>query len=247
MKITFLGTNGWYDTDTGNTICTLIDAGHCYIVLDAGNGFYKLDKYATEKKPIYLYLSHFHLDHIIGLHTLLKFNFTQGLYIFGQKGIKKHLKAIMKKPYTASLSELPFKTEILEIPGAGKKIPFNFTSLPLKHSAPCYGIRLEMQNRVISYCPDTGYCENAVKLSMGSDLLIAECAQKSGREDENWPHLNPKTAAQIASEANAKKLVLVHFSANDYLTMEERENAGKESMQYFPDTIAAKDNMILEI
>jgi ribonuclease BN (tRNA processing enzyme) len=24
MKIVFLGTNGWYDTSTGNTICTLL-------------------------------------------------------------------------------------------------------------------------------------------------------------------------------------------------------------------------------
>ena len=88
MKIIFLGTNGWYDTKTGNTICTLIDAKDYFIVLDAGNGFHKLDRYFNKEKPIYLFLSHFHLDHIIGLHILDKFVFKQGISIYGQKGTK---------------------------------------------------------------------------------------------------------------------------------------------------------------
>ena len=65
-KIIFLGTNGWYDTDTGNTICILIDSPLFTIILDAGNGIAKLDRYADFNKPAYLFLSHFHLDHIAG-------------------------------------------------------------------------------------------------------------------------------------------------------------------------------------
>jgi len=41
MKITFLGTNGWYDTDCGNTICTLLETTKAYILLDAGMVFIK--------------------------------------------------------------------------------------------------------------------------------------------------------------------------------------------------------------
>ncbi len=74
MKITFLGTNGWYDTSTGNTICILVETDKYNIVLDAGNGLYKIDRYISSEKPVYLFLSHFHLDHIIGLHILGKFN-----------------------------------------------------------------------------------------------------------------------------------------------------------------------------
>ena len=35
MKITFLGTNGWYDTKTGNTICTLIETKDYFIILQS--------------------------------------------------------------------------------------------------------------------------------------------------------------------------------------------------------------------
>ena len=34
MDIIFLGTNGWYDSPTGNTICTLINSDRCHILLD---------------------------------------------------------------------------------------------------------------------------------------------------------------------------------------------------------------------
>jgi len=43
MDIIFLGTNGWYDSPTGSTICTLINSQSYHILLDAGNGLYKAD------------------------------------------------------------------------------------------------------------------------------------------------------------------------------------------------------------
>ena len=73
MKITFLGTNGWYATQTGNTICTLIETEKYNLVLDAGNGIYKLEKYLDFKKPVFLFISHLHIDHIEGLHILSHF------------------------------------------------------------------------------------------------------------------------------------------------------------------------------
>ena len=63
MKIHFLGTNGWHTTETGDTLCTLIETENEYIVLDAGNAIRKLDKF--EDKPVFLFLSHFHIDHFL--------------------------------------------------------------------------------------------------------------------------------------------------------------------------------------
>ena len=100
IKVIFLGTNGWYDTKTGNTICTLIETEDYFIILDAGNGLHKIDQYitSTSKKPIYLFLSHFHLDHIVGLHILSKFNFSQGIRTYGQMGTKNILVSQQFKP-----------------------------------------------------------------------------------------------------------------------------------------------------
>lgn len=247
MKIIFLGTNGWYDTKTGNTICTLIDAKDYFVVLDAGSGFHKLDKYINKEKPVYLFLSHFHLDHIIGLHILNKFAFKRGISVYGQKYTKNILKKIVNKPFTMPFEELPFDANIYEIPEKASKLPFLAKSKPLIHSSICFGYRFEIKNKIITYCSDTGFCQNAVELAKNADLFIAECSYKTYQHGKNWSHLSPKDAAEIAKEAKVKRLVLTHFDANIYRTLKERKNAQKIAKTIFKNTISAVDNMKIEI
>ncbi len=247
MKIAFLGTNGWYDTKTGNTVSALVDTKKYYIVLDAGNGIHKLDKYLTKPKPVYIFLSHFHLDHIEGLHTLLKFNFKKGLTICAPKNAKKILNSILKQPFTVSLNKLPYKNSVFEIPRDISKLPFECKALPLKHSSPVLGYRFKIDGKIISYCTDTGYCPNTVKLAEGADLLISECSYKSGEEKADWPHLNPESAALLAKKANVKKLVLTHFAADKYLIMQDRVKAEKIAKKTFKNSFAAKDGTIIKL
>ncbi|MFA6549684.1 MAG: ribonuclease Z, partial [Candidatus Margulisiibacteriota bacterium] len=229
IKITFLGTNGWYDTETGNTLCILIETENEYVVLDAGNGIYKLDRYITTDKPIYLFLSHFHLDHIIGLHILDKFKFKQGMHICYKKGQGKLLRFIMSQNFTLPLKKLPTKTDLIEIEKENKLLPFLEFARPLCHPVPCLGLRFKFGTKVIAFIPDTGPCANAIELSRGADLLIAECAMKVGQGSAAWPHLDPVTAAKIAKESNAKKMVLVHFDAFIYKTIKERNTAQQQA------------------
>jgi ribonuclease BN (tRNA processing enzyme) len=108
MKVTFLGTNGWYDTLTGNTCSILIQSKEYDIILDAGNGLAKADQYITQEKPAYLFISHFHIDHIVGLHTLVKFKFSRGLVICGQVGTTGVLNTFVAEPFTVPFAQLPF-------------------------------------------------------------------------------------------------------------------------------------------
>lgn len=246
MEIIFLGTNGWYDTDTGNTICTLINTNKYHIILDAGNGIYKVDKYIQDDLPVYLFLSHFHLDHIEGLHILNKFRFKKGLRIYGQKGTKNALETIVNEPFTVPLSKLPFPIDICELSEGQYKIPFPLECRFLVHASPCLGYRFELDGRIIAYSPDTGVCENAVKLAKDADLLIAECSHKPGEESPQWPHLNPEEAAEIARQARAKRLALTHFDSGRYTTIQERQDAVR-SVTDFEGIIVANDSFILRL
>ena len=116
----------------------------------------------------------------------------------------------------------------------------------MQHSVPTIGFRISIENKIIAYCPDTGYCDNAVTLAKGAELLIAECAFRPGEESEHWPHLNPETAAKIALEAQAKQLALIHFDAYRYPTMESRQKAQEAAQAIFPNTVAATDEQIIE-
>jgi len=253
ITVRFLGTNGWYDTSTGNTICILIETPKEYVVLDAGNGIYKLDQYIgrtmnnePRTKPIHLFLSHFHLDHIEGLHILAKFRFKQGMTIYVQKGGKRLLMQIVKQPFTMAFKDLKTKVTIKEF-NYSKSPKFLEQALKLKHISPCYGFRFNFEGKVISYVPDTGLCQNAYRLAQGADLLIAECAFKAGQNSNKWPHLNPETAAQLAKKARVKKLVLVHFDAEVYKTTRERKEAGKQARKVFRNLATASDGHKIRI
>jgi ribonuclease BN (tRNA processing enzyme) len=249
MKVVFLGTNGWYDTETGNTVCTLIETENYFIILDAGNGIYKIDRYIKNesKKQINLFISHFHIDHISGLHILNKFRFNQGMKIYGQAGTKDTLNGIINTPYTIPFSRLQFKVDFDDLSEGTYNLPFSVECGFLHHSSPCMGYRFEIEGKIIAYCPDTGVCENAIMLARNADLLIAECSFKSGQSNAQWPHLNPEDAAQIAKNANAKKLALIHFDANIYRTIKERKKAETIGKKIFPNTFAAIDNMQIQL
>lgn len=247
MKAIFLGTNGWFETETGNTLCILIKTEKYDIVFDAGSGFFKLDKYIDGTKPVYLLLSHFHMDHISGLHGLSKVNCRNGLFIVGQKGTSEVINHLINKPFTVPLNELKYNTELLELPVDKYKIPFELEFLSLLHSDPCLGYRITIDGFTTAFCTDTGYCENAVKLGRNADLLITECAFLPGEENHDWPHLNPETAARIALEAGAKRLVLTHFDAARYVSLQMRREAEIVAQRVFPYVIAAEDLMNLEI
>jgi ribonuclease BN (tRNA processing enzyme) len=246
IKVIFLGTNGWYDSPTGNTVCILIETDEASILLDAGNGLYKADRYIGPDKPVHLFISHTHLDHIIGLHILNKFEFKQGLTIHTQPGTRAALQTMFSSTYSLPFANLGYPVVIEEQEGLYKNQSFAVQTAKMDHSVPTIGFRISIENKIIAYCPDTGYCDNAVKLAQEADLLIAECAFRPGEESEHWPHLNPETAARIAVEAQAKKLALIHFDAFRYPTMESRQKAQGTAQAIFKNTVATTDEKSIQ-
>ncbi|MEW6100816.1 MAG: ribonuclease Z [Candidatus Omnitrophota bacterium] len=240
MKIIFLGTNGWYDTDTGNTLCVLIETHSEFIVLDAGNGIYKLDKYIKSGKPIFLFISHMHLDHLIGLHVLNKFNFKQGINIFGPPGTRKSLSLLINKPFSLRIKQLVTKIKINDL-NKGTRLPLDMQFRKLRHTALCYGYRFNLEGKIITFCTDTGLCPNLFKLAEGADLFIAECSLRPGQVNEEWPHLNPQMAAAAASKAKVKRLALVHFDAALFTDFHMRKSAEKHAKTAFKNTFSALD------
>jgi len=249
MKVVFLGTNGWYDTATGNTICILLQTARYDLLLDAGNGLAKADRYGVGEngRPVFLFLSHFHLDHVAGLHTLAKFSFPGGFTICGPAGARAILAMLVNQPFTLPLADLPYPAIVRELPAEQGALPFPVTALPLRHASLTLGFRLTLDGLTVSYCPDTGYCANAVALAREADLLIAECAYRRGQGSEDWPHLNPETAAQIAAEARAQRLALVHFDARIYPELELRREAEQDARAIFPAAFATVDDLEISL
>lgn len=247
MKIFFLGTNGWYNNENGNTSCILIQTSGGFIILDAGDGLHKIDRYVAPPAPVHLFLSHFHIDHISGLHVLNKFNFTQGLSIYGPPGTERALGAVIEAPFTIPLRDLRYPVTVRELEEGRHRLPFDLACRPLRHSALCFGYRISADGKTVAYCPDTGYCGAAVDLAKGADLCITDCSYAPSQQNEKWPHLNPEQAAGIAREAGAEMLALVHFDASIYTTLAARGEAERSARKTFENTVAATDDMVIEL
>jgi ribonuclease BN (tRNA processing enzyme) len=247
MQVTFLGTNGWFDTPAGNTCSALVQSEEYDIIFDAGNGIAKADRYISQKKPVYLFISHLHIDHIAGLHTLVKFRLKKGLHICTQKGSVEDLNAFVREPFTVPFSGLPYKADIIELDEGRHELPFTIECLPLIHPAPCFGYRLELEGKVITYCTDTGACDNAITRGRNADLLITECGLKPGEESPGWPHLNPDTAIAIARQAKARRLALMHFGAEVYKTVDERLALKQRYEKEWPSLIVTTYELSIQV
>jgi len=243
MKLHFLGTSGWYDTRLGNTLSVLLDTDQAYIVFDAGGGFYKLDRYIKDNKPVIVLLSHFHLDHVIGLHALAKFNFNQGIQVFGPPGIKRLFNEIINSPYSMPVNKVRTKLLINEFSN-NLDLPVSIKYRKLRHVSVCYGYRVFAENKAIVFCTDTGPCRNLDLLAREADILITESSLPPGKIDNHWPHLNPQQAARIAKKAKVKKLFLAHFDSGVYLTSRDRLSAQSAARKIFKPTLAAKDGLV---
>ncbi len=243
MKIYFLGTNGWYSTPTGDTPCILIDSKEGYIIFDAGSGIYKVDQYIKGNKPIYLFISHFHLDHVSGVHVFSKFEYSQGIDIYMAKGRRKDFETLVNAPYTNPKARI----RIHELTEGKNNVGFPIEVFKMRHNNEDHGFRLNLEGKTIVYSGDTGICPNSKLLAQNADILIHECSYIKAPEPETWGHVDPVLAATLAKEAQVKQLILTHFDASKYDNLEKRDWAEKEAKKIFSNTIAAKDGLPIEL
>ncbi|CAM4285137.1 ribonuclease Z [Paenibacillus alkaliterrae] len=101
--------------------------------------------------------------------------------------------------------------------------------------------------RVVTVLGDTKPCGNAVKLAKDADLLVHEATFAAGLEEKahEFGHCTTIDAAETAAKANAKRLVMTHFSGRygneDLIRLEE------EAAERFTAVTAATDFMMIEI
>ena len=91
----------------------------------------------------------------------------------------------------------------------------------------------------ISVVIDTRVCPEAVDIAKNATVFLCESTYLESERDlaHNHYHLTAKQAAEIAKKAEAKQLILTHFSAR-YQSLKPFED---EARAVFPNTYAADD------
>ncbi|MEB3326608.1 MAG: ribonuclease Z [Synechococcus sp.] len=100
------------------------------------------------------------------------------------------------------------------------------------------------------YCTDTVFCEAAVELAAGADLLIHEAtfSHSEAALAHQRQHSTSTMAAQTALEAGVKQLVLTHLSPR-YMPGNSMapDDLLAEARSIFANTLVAKDFLSLDI
>jgi len=101
------------------------------------------------------------------------------------------------------------------------------------------------KGKKITYITDTTAVKNCYEIAKDADLLICESTFASDMEKKAHErgHMTAKEAAQIASKANVKKLILTHFSTR----YKETSLLEEDARNIFDNTLCAYDGMKVKI
>ncbi|MFN9176403.1 MAG: MBL fold metallo-hydrolase, partial [Synechocystis sp.] len=104
--------------------------------------------------------------------------------------------------------------------------------------------------RTFVYCTDTVFCEGAIALAQGADLLVHEAtfAHQDAQMAFDRLHSTSTMAAQVALLAQVKQLIMTHFSPR-YApgNVLQLDNLLAEAQAIFPNTRLARDFLTVEI
>jgi ribonuclease Z len=267
MNLILLGTNGYHPNERRHTPCLLLP--ECGVMLDAGTGVYRAAEYLTAPQ-LDIFLSHGHLDHVIGLTYLFSLVQVHPMLRIVVHGLPEILAAIEEHLFNKVLfpTRPPFEYCALEgdspnfrghrcaarvvengtvplsvaLAGGGR-----LTYFPLKHRGGSIGFRLDWPGHSMAYVTDTMACPDAeyIERIRGVDLLVHECyfPDAEAKMALKLGHSHTTPVAQLARLAGVKRLALVHFNPLSTTV----DPVGLDVAQaIFPNTILGEDRMELE-
>jgi len=263
----------------GNTTCVTIEIDGQLIIFDAGSGIRELGDYLVGssdeqvkkwgfgqgKGHAYMFFTHTHWDHVQG------FPFFKPIHIPGNIFDIYHIhdyvpdaliqqmhQRFFPKQFDQLGSTLNFhqlnEDEQINVAGAG------ITNMELRHPGKAYAYRVVADNAIailatdaeyksLDYVSTAKYCNfyaNADVLIFDSMFSVRESFVK-----EDWGHSSALIGADIAKEANVKRLCLFHHDpiSGDEEIMQIR----RETQEYLgegenvPEVIVAREGLAIDL
>ena len=229
MTIHILGSAGWIP-GTDETSCIMVENKGELFILDAGTGVSNIRRYThiLEKyDTVHLLLSHYHLDHMIGLIYIDPFIRDKRFRIYGPgrmaypETTDYYLHAFLREEFfSRSIDAFTPDVEIMDFPGESFFIgDTRITVTEQTHSAPSF--RITLDDRLI-YATDTVFRAQAWK-GVSADILFHECWEyaESGH-DRHTSLLQLKDQLPLSSFG---RICLIHhnpdWTEDDYRKIRE--------------------------
>jgi ribonuclease BN (tRNA processing enzyme) len=203
-------------TDERETSCTLVRDGDVALLLDAGTGVRRL---VTDPEPVagvervHVCLTHFHLDHVIGLFYVGDVGVPVEVWGGGET-----LEGTPTAELVAQLLQSPFAPPsfagsfagVHELREGEQEVgPFRVRARkqPL-HTNPTLALRIGDE---LALCTDTGYDEANGDFARGARVLLHEAFEAADTIGDP-AHTAAGEAARVAAAAAVERLILIHLN-----------------------------------
>jgi ribonuclease BN (tRNA processing enzyme) len=213
-----LGSGGWIPTSRRATCSALVRREEHALLIDAGTGIGRLmeeEGLLDGVRSLELVLTHFHLDHVVGLAYLPALPVSEPPRVYGPGT------SLYGTPTGEILSRLVgpplFAANLMELVSGIEEIgeghfnagPFELTArIQRHHNDPTLALRLD---DTLTYCTDTAYDAGNVDFASGSRVLFHEAWWTEDAPREESTHSSARQASEIARAAEVERLVLIHI------------------------------------
>lgn len=249
----------------GNTSCVEITCGTHTLVFDAGSGMRVLGNQMMRDKrtaDIDLFLSHCHIDHLIGLPFFAPaFEKGSRLRLWAGNvqpagGIKEAIHKMMSYPlFPIEIEMAQAEIEFTDFEPGDTLTPQTgivIRTADLQHPGGAVGYRIEHAGKAIAYVTDTEMTDRAfdpamLALAKNADVLIIDSTYTDNelKDHVGWGHSSWQQTVKFADAAEVAKLCLYHHDPEHDDAAMDRIAAAAAKMRH--GTIVAHEGLTIEI
>lgn len=218
-RLTVLGSAAAVSDASHDNTHFILQGDHCGVLIDCGsNVVVKLRRCGIHYNQITdLILTHFHPDHVYGVPMLLShmslLGRSQPLRVFGLYHCMERTEQLIDG-YTLFGWPMAFPVVFHHLPARNDELvlensDFRITAYPVEHyGLPTIGLRMlsRATGKTIGYSSDTAPVPNVVEIGRNTDLFFHEATGI-----DPYGHSSAMQAGEMASEADAKRLILIHY------------------------------------
>ncbi|MHB9134141.1 MAG: MBL fold metallo-hydrolase [Armatimonadota bacterium] len=217
MKLSFLGTGNAFAPQRDWSSILVNDR----ILLDAGPSMLvNLKRLKANPATIrYLFISHFHGDHFLGVpFLLLEYHFItrtdEPLTIIGPPGVEEHIRQLMELAYPDVVRlGWPRPMQFIEAQANTTQSvdDLTFSAIRMAHMSEtmiAYGYRLHLPDGVLAYSGDTSMTSALFQLVAGAQVIILEASS----EETSTVHLGKEALRTLLARIGEDSIVFfTHF------------------------------------
>ncbi len=252
MYIHFLGTGTGGSTGSRRwRPANLVDTGEYLVVVDCGVGcHYRLSDRGLLTEVDYVFITHGHMDHFLGLPEALFQAYVEGrrkpLHIYAPPPVEEVAK-LLASHFVAELAAAPYEIisrrvspgVLLDLPGLRVE-----AAEACHHAAKeAYGFRLRAGVDVLFSGDTAAGCESLRRLGAGVDVAVLEatCNEENGEVCRKYGHSTTLEALAEGEAMKAGELVLTHI--DDRLNPTIYQDVKKANRP----VLVAEDNMTIRV